>query len=564
MRDSRKRGFKGLIPSKSYILYRPPTPVYISSAMAILIAVMSVLYIPTGSAEASSIDKKIEQALYLFQKFSGSHAAYWYIDDSRWTATRDKINSQIEEFEKTIKALDKAAEKDQKGPAAGISKAIAKLISAQMKIFSGTLKLHKIKREHHDLYSKAEKIIWLANNAKIIESYKNSLDPQLYIKEKEAAEKIKMLLEEKKKTIEKQIQTIDNYIKQLSQQRKDKIEKAQNLNVEIGKLSSKALSASAKEALTIQKKIIDLENARQRITEAIEKLTAGPYELPKPLTIGIESSRTLTVIGGITQLEQEKAILHTKLDAIKAQIAIQDRFIDYLETQKDLIYKQQTTSNERTDELKKDIKANIDIFTEMIKVRADITKAAELDIDSALKDTDLASSYLNNYLQNVSVSQANNTLLEEIKGFNSLRSAILSARVDTLLLKAELISTNSSDFKILSKLLDTISGLIDLPDSLTHIRKLCEGIDFDKEAADITNKLIKTADEMVKQADIKDRPTAEAERIAAIYALSVIFTENKARLTPILKQSIGSLDKEAIKDNTLKATITIIERNLAN
>ncbi len=320
----------------------------------------------------------------------------------------------------------------------------------------------------------------------------------------QAVNQSKAAIAELKKGEEKtagQLKKVTTAITRLNESLASTIKQRDALVAKVGQLSEKLNVVPAQKALDMQKIIGDLERERFKVLIQIERLQAGPMELPAELPVQV-GDQTLKEIGGIKQLEQEKLFLETRLKFTRDSIGSQETYLKSLEQQMKISGEKGTQLAKRLDGLTVQLKEYLKAMDEVVSQRAGLVGKAEADAQSGAKYAQQADKDLKQFTDAVGQAKSKagpgveDNYLKGAQEFESLGYTVGNIYVNAQLDKAKIVAGSLRFIGTLVPILKRAQPFGGLPAGLG---KFVEGAPAEEK--NLNENLSKALDQAVRQYD---------------------------------------------------------------
>jgi hypothetical protein len=338
-----------------------------------------------------------------------------------------------------------------------------------------------------------------------------------------------------KKNLEKttgQLGKLNTAITRLKEALAGEIKQRDVLVAKVGELSEKLNIVSPERALAMQRIIGDLERERFLVLIRIERLTAGPKDLPAELPVQV-GDLTLKKIGGIKQLEQEKLFLETRLKFLNESIGSQETYLKSLQQQMGISGEKGVQLAQRLDKLAARLKEYLKVLEAALSERARLVAKTEADAQAGAKYALQADKDLKQYLE--AVEQAKSKVppgVEDnfLKGSQELETVgytLGNIYVNAQLDKAKVISSSLRFAQTLVPILKRAQPLAGLP---AELGKFIENAPAEEKK--LGEDLPRTLDQAVKMYDAVYKKSARGTMQGVVGTSLALALNQAAGLSP--------------------------------
>jgi len=363
-------------------------------------------------------------------------------------------------------------------------------------------------------------------------------------------------LKESHKKISGQLEKMNNVIAKITGMLDDAVKRRDALNIKVGDLTEKLNIVPAAEAVKLQKMIGDLERERFKVLIEIEKLTAGPMELPAELQVQLDNQQ-LKEISGLKQLDQEKNLLETQLKSTQEGIDAQEAYLKSLQEQVRISEQKGRELAQRMDNLTARLKDDLKDLDELAAKRDDLARKAKTEAQSAEKYAKQANDDLKRYISAVSQAKSqlspgrDDSVLNSTEGLETLEFTIGNFLMSAQLDKAKVDAASIKFIQTLAPILKRSQPFMTLPQNLEK---------FFQEASTnektLLDELAKILDQTIRQYEAVNNKAARGN-FKTVVGTSLALALNKAAALLPQKSSEYLTKAKEVLDKIAPAGATV-------
>jgi len=266
---------------------------------------------------------------------------------------------------------------------------------------------------------------------------------------------------------ESQLKKLTEVIANLKTRLAGAIKQRDDLGTKIGEIADKVNTVPGSEGVRLQKMVGELERERFKVLLEIERLTAGPMELPPELQAEVGTQK-LKEIGGLKQLEQEKLLLESRVKSATESLASQETYLKNLTQQVSIAVQKGSQLAKRLDELTAVLKGQLKGMDELMARRNDLSTKAMSATQTAMRTAQAASSDLKRFVGAVSQAKSkvpsgvDDDTIKGAEAMDSLEFSVAQVAVNAQLGRARILSATL-------RLIDTVVPVIKRGQQLTAL-----------------------------------------------------------------------------------------------
>ncbi len=566
--------------------------------ISVLVLSLSTLFLLAGCGNSGpdKAGKAIDNAVRQLEQFSSSHQVSWYgepaVDlskvgnigkvkgvslskgQSAQKTLKGIAKTQLDDFDQAMEQLKSVADKTPGNEAEGKTIAIAKGLYAEMLVYKAGWAADRLLLADSASLGERSQIRGLCLQIEALRSNKPFLSPKQY---KEAIYKshASIRLMQKLASIAKgQSKQVIQARATLHSRLQAAIKKRNLLNETIGNVTRQMANASAKRALTLQKKIAKLEDKRFDVLVRIQKLRTGPIDLDKPINIGIPGhSEILKRVCGIQQLDQERKRLEIRVRKVVQAIESQKVYLRNLYEQIRINGIKSKQLAERLDKLTAELKSRLENFSTILAERNKISRTAMQNIAGARKSAKQAESILKKYFSAVKDASASlkpgttSDFLTEAKKASPLELSPGSTIVKANLIKAKVIAENLQAARWTNEILGQAGKLTGLSKPLTEALKQSpnDQKQLKTELTKVLEDTLKSCASAAKRARGDSEILLKTQQAAVLYQASVLIPARRAEFIAKAKSILDEVVPKSEQSTTSQILLPAIslKRTLA-
>jgi len=538
------------------------------------------------------VDDAMGEALKQLEIFGGSRTVVMWaeepaeLSDEQLQALKDVSPTKAKADQQKIKeltskevaafnaALDKLEQVLGNTPpeAANTSKsiALAQGLAAEMRAYRATWAIDKYKLAEKTVLASQEKVRGLALEIKALEAEQSQLAKQTLTEPMGQAQKAIDDFQKAQKVAQGQLQRIDGAIEHLEALLKDATRRRDDLNLQITKLTNQLSRLGAEQAVSVQKKVNTLEAKRFRVSVQIDKLKAGPFQLPPEQTVEL-TGRELTTIAGLEQLRHEREILQQRTEKIEQAIDAQTKHVNDLQAQAKINVQKGQTVAARIDALEKALEQAIGALSDDLDQSSKLAEEGEKHLARARKYGDQAQRSAKQYFNAVRTASqglkpgTKDYFLDEAQAAAPIGLVFDDIIVEVMLTKADVLAQRMRQLQSLPGVLETAKKYLQQEDLSKYLE---EAETKSQELADELKKSIEDSiqisEAMRKRAKSAELQLVYSAKLAAVcYRVSTLGTDQSAQYLDQAKQICQELlEKNPNPEDPLAGPVFQLKRIL--
>jgi len=513
---------------------------------AVLITLLSALTLSSGCSKNSPA-QAIDQAVMQLEVYSKSRSVVFSgtpdPDVPNAKAKQQEIrrisSEQQQQFKAAMENLKNLANEPVEDNIQAKDAARVKTLLAAMQLYVSNGVVNELTLFDSQFVGLQEKINNTCIQIEQIKQEQEKIQPANYDQPINQSKLVITEVEKARELTDSQIKKLSAVIEKLQVRLKGLQEQRDTLNTKIGDISDKINTVSGEEAVRLQKIVGELEQARFKILVEIEKLTAGPMELPPELQVEVGTQK-LQQIGGLKQLDQQKQQLLSQLKSIEQASASQKAFLNNLQQQVQIVSQKGAKLAQQLDAQTAVLKSQLKAMEELVNKRNALQRKADSEAQAAGRYAQQAGTDLKRYLGAVSQAKssaaagAEDNILKNAEGLDSLEFTIGNVTVSSQLNRAKIMSMTMRLMETLSPVIKRSQALTALPSELAKTAESAQATytKMAKELSNALNQALGQYESVNKKASRGNFQTVVGTSLATAYnQASLLLPEKKQEFT---------------------------------
>jgi hypothetical protein len=358
----------------------------------------------------------------------------------------------------------------------------------------------------------------------------------------------------RERATEELIRQVDETARYLQGQLDENLKRRDALNQNLTDMRSQMSGLAPREALTAQEKVNEIAKEHFAVSELIDRIKTGPFELPESHQITLDG-RKLVVIAGLQQLGQEKDILTRRQTNLQEAIKAGEDYVHNLGDQAKANSVKAQALSKRAESLLDKLRSQVDELTVGAQKTQILIGQAQKDASQAVRHAQSARNAMSEYLaaidgarREVKPGQTDN-FLELAKKDEPTAMAFDNIAIESLLTESEIANSEQNQFRKFSPVLMLVQAdVMSLPEGLAGYVERTEGSEQARlsKITDDVKQAITLGEQMQKSARTDDQKLAASTALAvAYYRASALMTDRSAEFLG----EAGNLCRELLEKN---------------
>ena len=497
-----------------------------------------------GQRSAKQVEAAIDQALRGLQSFGMSVTPALQIEsaqpapelvqaenreEGQFKKAREEIKeinrAKSERFQAVLEELETALSKAPP-EAARVSKAVALGygLAAQLRMYQAHLELAQYRLANAAMLTQESEVNRLAADIRGLKSEVGALEQVSLAEPLGEGEKTIADLNVRERATEELIRQVDETAQYLQGQLDENLKRRDALNQNLTDMRSQMSGLAPKEALTAQEKVNEIAKEHFAVSELIDRIKTGPFELPESHQITLDG-RKLVVIAGLQQLGQEKDILARRQTNLQEATKAGEDYVHNLGDEAKANSVKAQALSKWAESLSNKLQSQVDELTIGVQKTQTLIGQAQKDAGQAVRHAQSAQNAMRQYLtaidgamREVKPGQTDN-FLELAKKDEPAAMAFDNIAIKSLLTESEIANSEQNQFQQASPVLMLAADVMTLPEGLA---RYLEGTKTSSQAGlskvtDDVEQAIKLGEQMQKSARTDEQKLAASTALAAAY-----------------------------------------------